>query len=770
MSDEPHQDGPEPRQQSKPLHWRLGERPMQFGYIFIWIFVFVVAGVLSSGAGLTFIFKHPPAERQGGGQPIPSRGTAPTLAREAGLQMPAKVVGEQIKIWRNGRYTSKFLMGVNLGSAVPGEDPGGLAATRGDYERWFSQMGELGVQLLRIYTIQRPEFYAAFRGYNLNHPDAPILLLHGVWIPEDRWYETGNAFDPQVMGDMRNEIRNAVAASHGHGTIPAVPGHAAGQYSDDISPWMLGWSFGIEWDPTTVIETNTKNAHRRPYTNGTYITATAAASPMESWIAQWMDELAKQEVANGSSVPLTFTNWDTTDPLHHPDEPFDLEDAVSLDARHLRATESWPGGYFASFHAYPYYPDFLSHEPGLLNYRRADGVVDPYAGYINALRKHHRGMPLMITELGQPTALGCAHRGPLGRDQGCHSEQEAAQYLIDMMRDIQQEGAVGAVAFMWIDEWFKFTWNTIDYELPHERRSKWRSPLTNEEHFGFIAAEPGPSPTAILDGKDDEWETAEVIANGTGPVREVRALHDAEHLYLRLKVAPNLWQRERIVIGLDAHTAGNAGLPGLPGVDPGADVAVVITPGNKARMMHAGFLDVIGARLGGFADPERNWVRVSRRSLQPGSGVWVPLRQVLSYPFVVRSTGKKMPIDIRDASEMPWGTTDPNSPNFDDRHLIDGEGEVLEVAIPWGMATFADPSTHKVFELRLVPQRDKQVVARPIERLGISVAAGGRLLKTSGYTWDGWDAVIWHERKKAGWSILLAGFNELGNAPILGRP
>lgn len=97
MSDEQHQDGPE-RQQSKPLHWRLGERPMQFGYIFIWIFVFVVAGVLSSGAGLTFIFKHPPAERQGGGQPIPSRGTAPTLAREAGLQMPAKVVGEQDEI------------------------------------------------------------------------------------------------------------------------------------------------------------------------------------------------------------------------------------------------------------------------------------------------------------------------------------------------------------------------------------------------------------------------------------------------------------------------------------------------------------------------------------------------------------------------------------------------------------------------------------------------------------------------------------------------
>jgi hypothetical protein len=743
---------------------------MQFGYIFVWIFVFVVAGVLSSGAGLNFIFKHPPKERQGGGTPIPSRGTAPTLAREAGLQLPAKVVGEQIKIWRDGRYTSKFLMGVNLGSAVPGEDPGALAATRGDYERWFGQMGELGVQLLRIYTIQRPEFYAAFRGYNLSHPDAPILLLHGVWIPEDRWYETGNAFDGLVMREMKKEIRDVVAASHGRGTISPVPGHAAGQYSADISPWMLGWSFGIEWDPTTVIKTNEINARRRPYTNGTYIRATAAASPMESWIAVWMDELAKHEVSYGSSVPLTFTNWDTTDPLHHPDEPFGMEDAVSIDALHMHATAAWPAGYFASFHAYPYYPDFLSHEPGLLNYRRADGVIDPYAGYIHALRKHLRGIPLMITELGQPTSLGCAHRAPLGRNQGCHSEQEAATKLVDMMRDIHEEGGVGAVAFMWIDEWFKFTWNTIDYELPHENRSKWRNPLTNEEHFGFVAAEPGPKPTAILDGKDTEWSSAEVIATGPGPVQEVRAMSDAQNLYLRLQVTPNLWDRQRIVIGLDAHTAGNRGLPGLPGVDPASDVAVVITPGHNAHIMHAGFLDLIGGRVGGFADPERNWVKVSRSSLQPGSGVWVPLRQVISYPFVVPSTGRKLPIDIRDASQMPWGTTDPADPTFDDRHLINGSGQLLEVAIPWGMATIADPSTHKVWELRMVRDPKKQVVARPIERLGISVAAGNRLLTTTGYTWDGWSAVTWHERKKAGWSILQRAYRQLGSAPMLGRP
>ncbi len=92
------------------------------------------------------------------------------------------------------------------------------------------------------------------------------------------------------------------------------------------------------------------------------------------------------------------------------------------------------------------------------------------------------------------------------------------------------------------------------------------------------------------------------------------------------------------------------------------------------------------------------------------------------------------------------------------------------MAIPWGMATIADPSTHKVWELRMVRDRTKQVVARPIGRLGISVHAGGRLLRTSGYTWDGWNGVTWHERKKAGWPILQTAFHQLGSEPLLGRP
>ena len=76
-----------------------------------------------------------------------------------------------------------------------------------------------------------------------------------------------------------------------------------------------------------------------------------------------MDHLAALEAARGISTPIAFANWPTTDPLRHPAEPLPREDLVGVDANHVRPTAAWPAGTFASYHAYPYYPDFQRHEP-----------------------------------------------------------------------------------------------------------------------------------------------------------------------------------------------------------------------------------------------------------------------------------------------------------------------------------------------------------------------------------------------------------------------
>jgi len=665
-----------------------------------------------------------------GGVPEPGH-LPPPAPRVDGLQLPARVAGTQIQVATPDGYRGRFWAGVNLGSTIPGHQPGEVAATRDDYDRWLWEMGRLGVTTVRVYTILRPAFYDALDAYDREHAAAPIRLIQGVWIPEERFLETGNAFDPQVTAGFRREIGDAVAVVHGDADLPVRPGHADGRYRSDVSPWLLAWSLGVEWDPTVVMSTDRLN-HGMPAYQGRFITASADASPMESWIASMLDHAAALEAARGWSRPMTFTNWVTTDPLHHAHEPLRTEDAVSIDAMHLHATAAWPGGFFASYHVYPYYPDFLRHTPALQH-------GDPYANYLHELAAHHHGQALMITEFGVPSGLGIAHRGPLGRDQGDHSEAEAGQMDADMLRDIQREGLAGGMLFEWADEWFKFTWNTQDTAIPISRRSMWLNALTNEQHFGVIAMETTGQPS---DGG------AQIASAGDGEVRSLRVAHDPEYLYLRLQVdQPGAWRSQPVTIGLDTRPGDNAGLPGLPGVDPAADAALTIGPGDTAHIVQAAWTDPIAWKYG----VARPLLQVRRADLEQGSGVWDSPRLALSLAAHDRVDGRFFPTQTVDVGDFRWG--DWREPLYLARTH---DPSTVDVRIPWALLTYSDPSSHQVY----VPHPDGMFTTQRTGRVGIVVAAAGQTLASDGYDWAQWNSVTWHERPKAGWPAIAAAMHQ----------
>src|SRR6056297_46906 len=89
------------------------------------------------------------------------------------VDMPFKAEGEFIKICRNGEYEPVFLKGVNLGVAVPGTQPGQMAATREQYASWIRDMAQNGLNYVRTYTLHYPRFYEELRDYNLEHPQSP---------------------------------------------------------------------------------------------------------------------------------------------------------------------------------------------------------------------------------------------------------------------------------------------------------------------------------------------------------------------------------------------------------------------------------------------------------------------------------------------------------------------------------------------------------------------------------------------------------------------
>ncbi len=119
------------------------------------------------------------------------------------------------------------------------------------------------------------------------------------------------------------------------------------------------------------------------------------------------------------------------------------------------------------------------------------------------------------------------------------------------------------------------------------------------------------------------------------------------------------------------------------------------------------------------------------------------------------------PIVLIDVGALPWGSADPEDGDFDDRHLIDADGEVVEVRIPWAMLTFADPSSRRVFG---VDGRRAGSPTETVERIGISLVRDGEVTETAGFAWEDWNAVTWHERRKGGWETIQKAFRETAEA------
>ncbi len=599
-----------------------------------------------------------------------------------------------------------FLPGVNLGSTTPLHQPGEVDTIDAKhYKRWINDIGGLGARVVRIYTLLPPAFYAELSAYNRAHPESPLYLVQGVYLPDESYTEKGKTlYDPGVDRAFREELRDVQRAVHGHLTRKPTPGRASGAYTTDVSRWIASWIIGVEWDPAGVVRTDKVQTRYRP---GDYFAATSAATPTEQWLAGHMDDLARLEAEAGTSVPIAFVNWPTVDPLDHPAEPLRTEDLVGVDANHVLPTAAWPGGTFASFHAYPYYPDFQRYEPAYEN-TKWRGEPDRYAGYLKALQEHFKArMPLLVTEYGVPASLGSAHLGTADsrgrtRDQGGHSEQDAMSINADMMRMMQRQGIGGAFVFAWIDEWFKRTWNTTDHQDP-ERRQLWHDPLTNEQWFGLVATDPDPIVDAAVE---------DTPATGVFDYRYVWA--DASNVHIVLRARLKLPDMLRI----------NADV--LPGKD-GADYRIIIDrSAGTARSEVRRHLDPI--RLDTRARPYHPDQQLP----------WHPYRLLINRDYPGH------PAEYQEVGDLVEGTWDPSAKSYNSLATWRTTGDkLIELRIPWPMLGLADPSSRLALGEGIPAQMVK------LDKIGFTFDADGESTVMD-FAWPEWNFTGYRERLKAG--------------------
>lgn len=478
--------------------------------------------------------------------------------------VPFATTGEYLGVWNGTGHDKIFIKGVNLGVSVPGTLPGELAATREQYSRWLTMIGDAGFNAIRVYTLHYPRFYQELAIYNNAHPDKPIYLFQGIWLQEDTL--NGNLY-PYTAG-FDSGIEEVIDCIHGKKTISERYGRAFGKFDADVSRWTIGYIIGREIHPYEVEITDFLNSEITKYT-GTNLRI-ISGTPTESWLAERLDKLISFE-KNKYKVhrPVSVSSWPTLDPLNHPSEPDDLtdEDKFSIDLKKIEILNaSASAGYFASYHAYPYYPDFINRDAAYLD-DQDDTGLNPYLGYLRDLKRHYAGIPLIIAEYGVPGSWGIAHTANSGMNHGGLTEVEQGKMDVRLLKNIHTAGCGGGMMFSWIDEWFKRTWLFDPIKSEPERMPLWHSVASAEENFGMIAFDV-PAPT---------FSTFQL--NGSvSKIVSAAAAADAQFFSLKLNLSGTLSATDSIWIGIDTYkeSVGESVLPNKSSTSNRSEFAMLI--------------------------------------------------------------------------------------------------------------------------------------------------------------------------------------------------
>ncbi|MFC2114813.1 hypothetical protein ACFLRI_05650, partial [Bacteroidota bacterium] len=291
----------------------------------------------------------------------------------------------QLTIWNGNEYVPFFIKGINLGISVPGTFPGELAANKEQYFRWFHEIKEAGFNCIRLYTLHYPHFYELLDSFNNENQNNPLFFFQGVWLNEENNGSNNDIYSLDT--EFSTEIEENVDCVHGNRTISARFGKAFGSYSNDASVWCIGYIIGRETFPNEILGTNMQHPSDTFYEGIHFSIHHVRAS--ETWFVKKLDYLVDYEYTNYQvQKPVSVSSWPTLDPILHSEEKNREEDTAFVDLSGVELTDA-PGGFFISYHAYPYYPDFVSTQSSYQHYADDYGP-NSYFGYLTELKSHYQ--------------------------------------------------------------------------------------------------------------------------------------------------------------------------------------------------------------------------------------------------------------------------------------------------------------------------------------------------------------------------------------------
>lgn len=677
---------------------------------------------------------------------------------QTGISCRFKAEGDYFYIYESGDWKQMFMRGVNIGATEPGLFPGDLTISYDTYYRWFGYISEMNCNCIRIYTLMPPQFYQALGDFNKKAKNK-LYLYQGIWVNEEDIERLSDTYaeNEKILNDFTTDAVNLVNVILGKAKIAETAGEAYGTYNTDVSPWLVGWIIGIEWDPNFVINTNNQHPDKKDY-DGKYL-YTQTASPFEAFLCRVGDALIKHEAETYKfQVPLAFSNWITTDPLTHPNEPHFDEDKTTVNTENVKCRNFGPG-MFASYHIYPYYPDSLNYQEDYLEYTDDSGKVNTYEAYLEDLKLAHT-VPIIVAEFGIPTSRGMGHESVMGYNQGMVDETAQGAMLIDMLGSIENAKYAGGIVFTWQDEWFKRTWNNVMFDIA-DRRPYWSNIQTTEQCFGLLAFDPGKeSMAAYVDGDVSEWKnTQPTVTTGQG---KLYIKSDERYLYIMLDAGNYDFEKDTLLIPINTIAdQGNLKAAQYNAeFDTAADFLIYINGKDNSHIYVDRYYDAFNYYF--LESKKLSDIKAEENAGVKNSGMFDIMRLCYGYNLTVKGTNQVVPDKAYETGKLRYGNGNPKAQEYKSLSDFYFKNGKLEIRIPWQLLNVMDPSGKQ----QISDFRKTQVISPQAYQsfdFGFAYRTGAESLKITlggSYEYNGWNTPTWHERLKPAYYELQNYFKK----------
>ena len=666
---------------------------------------------------------------------------------------------DTIYMEQNGQIMPFEIRGVNMGVGIPGEWATDYAIDKETYLRWFAWIQEMGANTIRVYTILHDDFYNAFYEYNEGREE-PLWLIHGVWVNDYVQNSHRDAYDDDFLQTLLDDCRTVVDIIHGQKTLSLGYGLGSGSYRKDISQWVIGYILGVEWEDVTVAYTDHKYPDRNSY-SGTYLYTTEDATPFEAMLCQVGDKIIEYESNRYKQQRLiAFSNWPTTDPFDYPYEIASFfKKCAKVDVEHIRTTKQFISGYFASYHVYPYYPDYLNYYEDTTGFSYTeDGRKNTYLTYLKMLTEHH-SIPVVISEYGVSTGRGMAQKDAnTGRNQGNMSEQEQGQALIECYEDIMEAGCAGSCVFTWQDEWFKRTWNTM-HAVDLDNTPYWSDYQTNEQYFGLLAFDPGEEKSiSYVDGDLSEWEEEDlVLASGD---MEISMKYDEKFLYFLIYKQDFDPEEDVLYIPIDiTQKTGSTYCENYDlSFERACDFLMVIDGEDNSRILVQERYEVLRAVylqethvMNPYTNPVDKDTPVFKEIHLMLQTITLSLSELNNSDSIYTN----VTYETYETGKLTYGNANPEYEEFNSLADYIFSGDYVEIRIPWQLLNFGNPSEMKIHDDYYENYGVEWIT---IDKMYVGAGSSGdsdHRIPMGEFELEGWGkTVTYHERLKESYYVL----------------